>query len=295
MTKTSQQFKKTELGPIPEGWEVGVLKDFKFTLHGKTLVIVDWANVHGWQKSLKWSIDPQRLYTFLASHSEIFDTRLYFGVEKGQKWSEAFQGNVANIGYTLVSKDVKFVPVSLDKSHFRSVIKNLSDVLDGVKSTNTEIATRLYEIQDSTLVGDLDTELKKLNVNISELQQSLKEPIMRRKCDFDVEITRDAIDLAPKFETLILFSGDGDYAALVENLIAKGKRVILVFAKGHKGKEYGAINKGLFQCPVTKMRSAVAAQQNIPPDFSEGRDVNNIPQIAESSNTQAGAGVDTEI
>lgn len=79
-------------------------------------------------------------------------------------------------------------------------------------------------------------------------------PVFRRKCDFDVEIARDTFNLAGDFEQLVLFSGDGDYAALVEDLIAKGKKVIVVFAPGHKGKEYEDFKKGIFLCSVNKLK-----------------------------------------
>ena len=44
-----------------------------FKLKGKTLVIVDWANVYGWFKKLKWEISPQKLYNYLKSYPEIYD------------------------------------------------------------------------------------------------------------------------------------------------------------------------------------------------------------------------------
>jgi uncharacterized LabA/DUF88 family protein len=83
----------------------------------------------------------------------------------------------------------------------------------------------------------------------------LKKDVLRRKCDFDVEITRDALNLINEYETLILFSGDGDYFSLTEDLIKKGKKVILVFAPGHKGKEYNKIKDSLFfACSVNKLK-----------------------------------------
>lgn len=85
---------------------------------------------------------------------------------------------------------------------------------------------------------------------------------MRRKCDFDVEITRDIINKASNFQTLILFSGDGDYATLVRDMIIKGKKVIVVFAPDHKGREYNDLKieiiennlSGLFLCNIKKLQ-----------------------------------------
>lgn len=79
----------------------------------------------------------------------------------------------------------------------------------------------------------------------------------RRKCDFDVEITRDALNNANSFETFVLVSGDGDYAPLIDDMISKGKKTILIFAPGCRGKEYGDLKRGFFLCSVNKIREYV--------------------------------------
>lgn len=100
--------------------------------------------------------------------------------------------------------------------------------------------------------------MRKLNIDITELQASLKEPVQRRKCDFDVEISRDVYNNLKNFETILIFSGDGDYASLAEDLILKGKKVIVVFAPGHKGKEYEDFKMGLFLCSAKKLKQFIA-------------------------------------
>ncbi len=284
------------------------MEPFKFRLNSKTLVAIDWANVHGWFKDLGWEVDPKRLFDHLSTYPEIFDIRLYQGIEIGDKRSENFGAEVSSIGFNFITKEVKFVPVSLEKSDFKKIVKNLFDVLDTIQITNTEISNKLFEIRDKIkkrleetepdiesdgnggsvvigkhpayhakdetiyndiydLIEELDSELKKLNLNISNLQTSLLLPIMRRKCDFDVEIARDVFNMSNDFEHLILFSGDGDYAALVDDLIKKGKNIILVFGKGHKGKEYNT-QKGLFMCSVEKLKNEIC--KRISPQISPG-------------------------
>lgn len=246
-------------------------KQFKFKLSGKTLAIIDWANVYGWFSDLGWEIKPKKLFDYLSGYSEITDKRFYFGVEQGKQWSENLQKEISAIGFNLISKNVKHVPVSLEKSHFKKIVKNLFDVLDKIKSVNSGISIKLFDLRGKIekhlakakpdydkiydLIEELDMELKKLNIDISELQKNLSLPVFRRKCDFDVEIARDTFNLADDFKQLILFSGDGDYAALVEDLTAKGKKVILVFAPGHKGKEYEDFKEGIFLCSVNRLKS----------------------------------------
>lgn len=48
------------------------------------------------------------------------------------------------------------------------------------------------------------------------------------KGNMDVEITIDALEIAPHINELILFSGDGDFRYLVEMLQKKGVRVTVV-------------------------------------------------------------------
>lgn len=286
---------------------------FKFKLRGKTFVIIDWANVYGWfsdpnsKTYLGWEVDSQKLFSYLSTYPEIIDKRLYFGVEMGKKWSEDIKSNFEKIGFNIQSKEVKWVPVSLERSHFKKIVQELFDVLDSIKTKNSEIATKLYELKEKietrlaeeepdfdrgddgepyvagtyppytkedeaiyneayNLIEELDTELKKLNLSIDELQKNLSKPVMRRKCDFDVEIAKDVLNNVDKFETFILFSGDGDYATLVEDLIIdKNKKVIVVFAPGHIGREYEDVKLhlkgqnlgGLFLCNVNKLQEFI--------------------------------------
>jgi uncharacterized LabA/DUF88 family protein len=48
------------------------------------------------------------------------------------------------------------------------------------------------------------------------------------KGNMDIELTVDALDMAPFFDHLVLFSGDGDFTALVAALQRRGKRVTVV-------------------------------------------------------------------
>jgi uncharacterized LabA/DUF88 family protein len=50
------------------------------------------------------------------------------------------------------------------------------------------------------------------------------------KCNFDVEITIDAIRLVEHYDTFALFSGDSDFSMLLKFLRRKGKRIILFYA-----------------------------------------------------------------
>jgi uncharacterized LabA/DUF88 family protein len=280
-------------------------KKFRFKLRGKkTLVVVDWANVYKWHESLGQKINLQKLFNYMNQYTEVFDQRFYHGYYENEQWTKDIITTAEEAGYSVISKEGKWVPVYLNKqSHFKNIVKKLFDVLDNNKYTNSEIGTKLYELRDKIdsrladtepnydsegnvqgelpayasedqalydsvyeLIEELDAKLKKLNISIDELQVNLLEPVQRRKCDFDVEIARDVCNLADSFDTLILFSGDGDYAALVADLISKGKKIILVFSPGHKGGEYEPLVEDLkgrgksytlFVCTVNNIKEEI--------------------------------------
>ena len=48
------------------------------------------------------------------------------------------------------------------------------------------------------------------------------------KGKMDIELTVDALDMSPYYDHLVLFSGDGDFTALVAALQRRGKRVTVV-------------------------------------------------------------------
>jgi uncharacterized LabA/DUF88 family protein len=259
-------------------------KKIKLKIKKRTLFLVDWANVYGWRKSLGWEVCPEKMFSFF-DRPKIIDKRFYHGVENGQIKSEEFKVDMENLGYSVVSKEVKWTPVILDQqNHFKKIVKDLFDILDKVKNTNSEVSNKLYKLikkieklpdhlngnddpgevsknelkEVFNLIEELDIQLKDLNIDISNLQINLRKPVYRRKCDFDVEITRDALNRINDYDTLLLFSGDGDYFALTEDLIKKGKKVILVFAEGHKGKEYNTISDSLFyECSVDNIENSI--------------------------------------
>ena len=57
------------------------------------------------------------------------------------------------------------------------------------------------------------------------------------KGNLDVELALDAFRFQDDFETLILFSGDSDFAYLLDLLKQAGKRVIVISMRGHVSRE----------------------------------------------------------
>ena len=57
------------------------------------------------------------------------------------------------------------------------------------------------------------------------------------KGNLDVELTIDVLANIQNFETLILMSGDSDFAPLLDSVKKVGKRVLVMSTKGHISKE----------------------------------------------------------
>src|SRR3989344_6326870 len=86
-------------------------KDLKrIILRGTTAVFIDWANVHGWKKSLKSEVDVSAIYKYLKSYKEIEEIYLYFGKDNHPK-SEEFLKTAEKIGFKIITKPVKYILV----------------------------------------------------------------------------------------------------------------------------------------------------------------------------------------
>ena len=57
------------------------------------------------------------------------------------------------------------------------------------------------------------------------------------KGNLDVELTIDVLANIQNFETLVLMSGDSDFAPLLDSVKKSGKRVLVISTKGHISKE----------------------------------------------------------
>lgn len=77
----------------------------RMIIRGRAAVFVDWANVHGWEKTLKLEIDARKVFLYLSGYQEIKSIRLYFGKDTHEK-SGQFLEKAKEIGYEVI----KIVP-----------------------------------------------------------------------------------------------------------------------------------------------------------------------------------------
>lgn len=96
------------------------------------------------------------------------------------------------------------------------------------------------------------------------------EKILKRKCDFDMEICIDVHKfLNKRVQSYVFLTGDGDFEPLYKLLISLRKQLVVVYAKGHLGKEVWELKKGIFKTEVGKFGRVF--KKNVPPQ-SGGRD-----------------------
>lgn len=175
---------------------------FRFHLQGKTLVLIDWANVFNWLRGKHIEIDPKRLYDALKSYPSVDRICLFAGEDDHPK-SKEFLEECRRIGFDVISKKVKYVPTLIENSQFWDMLKE--------------------------------------HVPEKKLAIIRSQPVLRRKCDFDVELATELLLNLDKYHTYVLFSGDGDYAPVVEEVMKREKRVFIVSTSDALGKELRAM------------------------------------------------------
>lgn len=80
-------------------------------IRGEAIVFIDWANVYNWRQSLKHEVNPAKLFSYLKGNEKIVDMRFYFGTDANPK-SILFLKKVSKIGFTIVTKPVKYILVA---------------------------------------------------------------------------------------------------------------------------------------------------------------------------------------
>ena len=75
-------------------------------------------------------------------------------------------------------------------------------------------------------------------VNAKEVKRiKISRDSYERKGNLDVELTIDVLGNLQNFDTLILMSGDSDFAPLLDKAKSQQKRVLVMSTKGHISKE----------------------------------------------------------
>jgi uncharacterized LabA/DUF88 family protein len=152
--------------------------------YGKTIALIDAANIIYANKYLEWSIDHRCLIKYLKERFGVKRVIYYAGLEKEDNEKENFYKKIKKFGFK-----TKIKPVAIFKGKY--YWKNFK--------------------------------CPRCKKRISKKFQG--PPIKKANCD--VDLTIDAINFSQTYDTLLLFSGDGDFSSLVDYLKKKGKKTII--------------------------------------------------------------------
>lgn len=173
--------------------ELGVSEDF-----GTILSVVDFGNVNFWFKEDRQDADNQAL-----SDTEVLKIDLCGLYEFA----------------ALFSQDIRFYYGS-DKANPGSM--GFISAAKGVFGKNRVFSKQIQYVRHHLQKEEIETNTRQVFIDTEGV--FVKIP----KCNFDVEISIDSVRKMAEYDTLALFSGDADFAALARFLKKSGKKVILV-------------------------------------------------------------------
>lgn len=196
---------------------------------GKTHFYIDYANVRPWSEKLGWHIDLKRLKQFLDSFDTIKAVNLYNGYLQGDKRSEKEKCEAENCKFILRTKPVKMLHLSIDASSIRLDLSVL------LKKFIRRALLQKYEAST----------IQYLNDRFREMNKRGEFYIEDKKCNFDVEIGVDMLLDSERnnVETFVLWSGDSDFADLIEKLLKENKKVFLFATAGRISSELNELKK----------------------------------------------------
>lgn len=209
-----------------------------------TNIYIDYANVIHWHNKLGWHIAINRLKQLFDSFNTIKDIKFYTGKLDSDEQSEKILETAERCRYIVRSKPVKIMKLSIDVS--------------GIEEFSPSI---LKSFIDKQLLAKINLEtITLLNNYLRELNKQGIKFIEKRKCNFDVEISRDILrDFDNNVaENFILWSGDSDFAEPIFELMEAGKKVVLCATARRTSFELEELKeKGLFIYDIQKIREFI--------------------------------------
>ena len=175
--------------------ELEITDDYK-----RIFSFIDFSNVNKW-----FEHDTQDWNNKLL----VKDEKLAVDLEKLKSFADVFSARVR----TYYGED----PKNLKSLNFTYATRKIFGKRD-VMTKDIQKIKHYLELEEQTMVKNVNTD------------ENGGKYIEIRKCNFDVEISVDAIKMLEHYDTFCLFSGDADFVYLNNFLKKKGKKVIIVKA-----------------------------------------------------------------
>ena len=242
------------------------IKELEDIFDKKTNVYIDFANVIGWQRKLKWRLDLKRLMRLFESFDTFNKMNFYNGTLEGDINSGKFMKEVASYGCNIITKPVKIMRISID-----------------VSSIPVDSPAILKDFIRAPLLEKMSIEtIKYLNSKLQEFNQQGVYYLEDKKCNFDVEIGRDMLlDYAKKeVDNFILWSGDSDFADPIRQLLKDNKKVVLFATVRRVASELNDLKKkGLYIFDIQKIRDFICWKKEMECIKSKRDSYNEPPSI----------------
>jgi uncharacterized LabA/DUF88 family protein len=225
--------------------------DLETIFGGPTVMYVDYGNVRNWCNKLGWHVDIVRLKQLVDSFSGPVLSRFYYGTQEGVEESEERIRCANNAGYSVWTKPVKTIKLSID---VRGITFDSPDIIKNF------VFPQLLKTFSLEMVANLNAHLKSLNETGVYCFSDLK-------CNFDVEIGRDMlvdsvvgaeVEGVAEFKTFVLLSCDSDFADPVSHLLDNGKKVVVIGVSGMVARELNQLRAdGLQVYDVRKLKEMI--------------------------------------
>lgn len=227
-----------------------VIKQLEILFAGKANVYIDYANVRPWANRLGWHVDLKRLKMFLDSFNNINEVKFYYGILKNDAESEKRIEEVKKFGYRVRTKFVKIINISID-----------------VSSIDPQSPALLNSFISGALLKKFDLEtIEYLNNKFKEMNQNGVFAIKDQKCNFDVEIGSDMLIDRDKnnIDCFVLWSGDSDFHDPINDLLERGKKVVLFATTRVVASELNELrSRGLFIFDIRKIKDFICWKREV--------------------------------
>lgn len=180
----------------------------------KTYCFIDASNLfYGGEKSLGWKIDYKKLLNYLRNKYKILKAYYYAGVE------------LCGFPYSVLNDK---------KINLRELLKYL------IKNN-----------QDSKIIQRVKFYLKLESfgyiLNLKPVKIFKDGNHLVKKANCDVDLTFDLMRYFDKYNSVLILSGDGDFAVILKYLIKKNKKVIVLARSERTAREIKQLVKGNFR------------------------------------------------
>jgi len=178
-----------------------------------TYAFIDAANLfYGGEKSLGWSIDFKKLYSYLRMRFDASQIYYFAGVEIHRFPFNYMRNNTISLN-------------DLEKYFMDYIDKNMKDIL----STTLQLFDRhLKQVRFYKKLEKLGFQLVLKPVKTYEDEEGNK----KRKANCDVEMAFYMMRDKHIFRRAVILSGDGDFLPVIKYLREVAKKEILIVARG---------------------------------------------------------------